>query len=46
VTRRRGRRRKQPWDDLMEMRGYWELKEEALDLNLWRACFWRGRDLS
>jgi len=28
---RRGRRRKQLLDDLMETRRYWKLKEEALD---------------
>jgi hypothetical protein len=32
VKRRRERRRKQLLDDLKEKRGYWELKEEALDL--------------
>jgi hypothetical protein len=32
VTRRRGRRRKQLLD---EARGYWKLKEEALDRALW-----------
>jgi hypothetical protein len=29
-TERRGRRRKQPLDDLKEKRAYWKLKEEAL----------------
>jgi hypothetical protein len=42
VTRRRGRRRKQLLDDLKEKRGYWKLKEEALDRTLWRTRF--GRD--
>jgi hypothetical protein len=42
VTGRRGRTRKQLRDDLKEKRGYWKLKEEALDCNLWRSCF--GRD--
>jgi len=31
VTRRRGRIRKQLLDDLKETRGYWKLKDEALD---------------
>jgi hypothetical protein len=31
VTGRQGRRRKQLLDDLMETRGYWNLKEEALN---------------
>ena len=31
VTRRRGRRRKKLLDDLKDMRGYCQLKEEALD---------------
>jgi hypothetical protein len=31
VTVRRGRRRKQPVDDLKEQRGYRKLKEEAVD---------------
>jgi hypothetical protein len=35
VTGRRGRRRQQLLDDLKEMRGYWKLKEEALDGTLW-----------
>jgi hypothetical protein len=42
VTVRRGRRRKQLLDDLKEKRRYWKLKEEALDLTLWRTCFGRG----
>jgi hypothetical protein len=33
-TGRRGRRRKQLLDDLKEKRGYWKLKEEALDRTL------------
>jgi hypothetical protein len=41
-TRRRGRRRKQLLDGLKETRGYWKLKEEALDLTLWRTRFGRG----
>ena len=42
MTGRRGRRRKQLLDDLKEKRGYWELKEEALDRALSRTRF--GRD--
>jgi hypothetical protein len=37
VTARRGRRCKQLLDDLTEKRGYWKLKEEALDRTLWRT---------
>ena len=33
----RGRRVKQLLDDLKERRGYWKLKEEALDRALWRT---------
>jgi hypothetical protein len=32
---RRGRRRKQLLYDIKKMRGYWKLKEEALDPTLW-----------
>jgi hypothetical protein len=42
MTGRRGRRRKQLLDDLKEKRGYWELKEEALDRTVWRTRFGRG----
>jgi hypothetical protein len=42
VTGRRGRRCKRLLDDLKETRGYWKLKEEALDRALWRPCFGRG----
>jgi len=42
VTGRRGRRRQQLLDDLKENRGYWKLKEEALDRSLWRTRFERG----
>jgi hypothetical protein len=31
VTTRQGRRRKQLLDDLKETKGYWKLKEKALD---------------
>jgi hypothetical protein len=42
VRGRRGRRRKELLDDLKEERGYWKLKEEALDRTVWRTCFGRG----
>ena len=42
MTARRGRRRKQLLDDLKEKRGYWKLKDEALDRTLWRTGFGRG----
>ena len=42
VTRRQGRRRKKLLDDLKNRRGYCELKEEALDLTIWRNRFARG----
>jgi hypothetical protein len=42
MTERRGRRRKQLPNDLKEKRGYWKLKEEALDGTLWRTRFGRG----
>jgi hypothetical protein len=42
MTGRRGRRRKQLLDDLKEKRGYWKLKEEALDRSQWRSHFGRG----
>ena len=38
VMGRRGRIRKQVLDDLREMRRDFKLKEEALDLTLWRTC--------
>jgi hypothetical protein len=37
VTARQGRRRKHLLDDLKERRGYWKLKEEALDCSFWRT---------
>ena len=37
VTGRRGRRRRKLLDDLKERRGYFHLKEEALDRTTWRA---------
>ncbi|PNF21801.1 hypothetical protein B7P43_G08461 [Cryptotermes secundus] len=42
VTRRRGRRHKMMLDDLGDRRGYYHLKEKALDRIKWRNCF--GRD--
>jgi hypothetical protein len=42
VTRRQGGRSKKLLDDLTETRGYWKLKEEALDCNLWRIRFGRS----
>jgi hypothetical protein len=45
MTGRRGRKRKQLLDDLKETRSYWNLKEEALDLVLWRTGFGRGYGL-
>jgi hypothetical protein len=42
MTGGRGRRLKQLLDDLREGKGYWELKEEALDHILWRTRFGRG----
>jgi hypothetical protein len=42
VRGRRERRRKQLSDDLKETRGYWKLKEEAVNRPLWRTRFGRG----
>jgi len=42
VARRRGRRRKKPLDDLKDRRGYFHLKEEALDRTVWRNRFGGG----
>jgi len=42
VTGRRGRRRKKLVDDLKERRGYFHLKEEALDRTMWSDRFGRG----
>jgi hypothetical protein len=41
-TRRRGRRRKQLLDDLMEARRYWKLKGKAQDRTLWRTQLGRS----
>jgi hypothetical protein len=42
VTGRRGTRWKQLLNYPEETRGYWKLKEKALDLHLWRIGFGRG----
>jgi hypothetical protein len=42
VTGRQGRRRRKILVGLKERRGYSQLKEEALDRNIWRARFGRG----
>jgi hypothetical protein len=42
VTGRRGRKPKQLLDYLKDTRGYWKLKEEALDRTVWRTRFARG----
>ena len=42
MTGRQGRRRTKLLDDLKEGRGYFHLKEEALDRTMWKACFGRG----
>jgi hypothetical protein len=42
VTGRQGRKRRKLLDDLKERRGYFYLKEEALDRTMWRARFGRG----
>jgi hypothetical protein len=42
VGGRQGRRCAQLVDDHKEKRGYWKLKEGALDHTLWRTCFGRG----
>jgi len=42
VTGRQGRRRRKLLDDVKERRGCSYLKEEALDLLMWRARFGRG----
>jgi len=41
-TVRRGRRRQQLLDDVKENKEFWELKEEALDLSLWRIRYGRN----
>jgi len=42
VTGRRGIRSKKLLDDRKERRGYFHLKEEALDRTMWRARFGGG----
>jgi len=42
VTERQGRRSKQLLVGLKDTRGYWKLKEEALNRALWRTRFGRG----
>jgi hypothetical protein len=42
TTGRGGRRRKRLLDDLKPTRGYWKLKEEALDRTRWRTRSERG----
>jgi hypothetical protein len=42
VTGRQGNGRNQRLDDLKQMRGYCKLKEEALDVTVWRTGFERG----
>jgi hypothetical protein len=39
---RRGRTRKKLLDDVKEKRGYWKLKEKALDPTMCRIRFRRG----
>jgi hypothetical protein len=39
--KKRGRRRKQLLDEVQKMRGYWKLKEEAVDRSVWRIRFRR-----
>ena len=46
VTGRRERRFKQLLEDLKKTRGYWKLKEEALDRTLWRTGLHEVVDLS
>jgi hypothetical protein len=42
VTRRRGRKCKQLWNDLKEKRWYWKLKEAELARILWTPRFGEG----
>ena len=41
MTARRGRRRKQLLDDIKEVREYWKLKEDALDVTVRETRFGR-----
>jgi hypothetical protein len=43
VRGRRGRKCEQILDDLKEKRGYWKLKEEALDRTIWRTRLGSGK---
>jgi hypothetical protein len=42
VTGRQGRRRRKLLDELKERRGYYHLKEEALERTKWRTRLRRG----
>ena len=42
VTRRRGRTRRKLMDNLKDRKGYFRLKEEALDHSMWRNRFGGG----
>jgi hypothetical protein len=46
VRRRRGRRRKKLLDDLWDRRGYFHMKEKALDRLKWRIVLENASDLS
>ena len=46
VTARRVRRRLKLLDDLKERRGYFYLREEALDRTMWRVGFEEALDLN
>jgi hypothetical protein len=46
MTGRRRHRRKQPLDNLEEMKGYYKLKEGAIFHILWRTLFVQPIDLS
>jgi hypothetical protein len=46
VTRRRGRRRRKLLDDLKGRRGYYLLKEKALDRTMWGIVLEEALDLS
>ena len=42
VMGRQGIRRKQLLDDLKQTRGYWKLKQEALDRTVWKTRLGSG----
>ena len=46
MTGRRGRRLKQLLSDLNEKRGYWKLKEEALDHAVWRTPLEESKEVA